>query len=417
MRRCLYIDVDAGICEHRELPPELCACGGRALSSLLAAMHPDSLCIAPGLLADCRCASAGRCSVSCSDASGAVRHSNAGGTAGGALARAGLAAVVIRGASSAEPEERRVPLYDLVIGPSQTHLVPSSGGREGVSERMRLLAERWPDAAALITAGNAGEALLPVASLSFSDHRLALSSHAGSGSGALLCRKGLRSLVILRAEGPEHAVDPQGLENAVRAFVRILRERRAGAAASVKGCTSACVLACHENSSPAGRADGGKWPGHAEYWSMGDAERDDEDGRRFVRICDELGADAFALGRLLMQATDAGQLAKGDAEAALRELETLGMDPKASILHDAARHWQSKKKRSAGGSARQDMVMDCLGICRFAADALEQSAEARAAVADMVRCRYGWGAEALEAMADRGLAAEEGTDVPVRREG
>ncbi len=409
MRSCLYVDADSGLCRIQPLPPELKASGGRALASCLAAEKPGRLCLAPGLLTGSRCASAGRCAVSCSHADGQVFHSNAGGAAGPAMAAAGLAAIVVEcGRGAAVPASLR----DLVIGRGEAHLVPTAVRSRGVPGAMAELASAYPDAAALISSGSAGMMGLPMASLTFSDHRLKASSHAGSGSGTLLCRGGLRSIAFLK-DISSHARVQEGVAEATLRFVKVLKGVRGDEPVASHGCTSSCVLDCHKNSAASsGKKSGGRsgWPGFQRLWATGDAELDAMLAGRFMKLCDEIGADAFALGSVLELAAGQGMLASGNGEAALAELAKLASAGE-SLLRAPAMAWSmGAGKKASHGEDMQGVVMDCLGICRFAADAMMRSGDVREAVLDLLRCLHGLGEEDLYLMAAAGLAAEKGRD-------
>lgn len=406
MRSYLHVDMDAGLCRILPLPPELESCGGRALASLLAAQKPGRLCLSPGLLTGCRCASAGRCAVSCSQAGGRVLHSNAGGNAGPALAALGLAALVIEPRRGAKKE-----LHDLVIGDGQAHTVPAATQGLYISSGMEKLASAFPEAAALISSGPAGECCLPMASLAFSDHRFRPTSHAGSRSGVLLCGGGLHSIVILKkAKGREG--ESRELAEASRNFMEALRSVRGEGGVSSRGCTSGCVLDCHKSDAfqPKAGKKGGKagWPGFREHWSSGDETADALHMKRFMLLCDELGVDTVALGHVMLEAAEHGLFPSGDAEAALNELEKLAV-PGSSPLCDLAKTWSdAAEKPGAKEESLQDVVMDCLGICRFAADAVVQKPAVRDAAMEMVRCLHGLSPDDLYRMASRVLLAESG---------
>jgi hypothetical protein len=127
-----------------------------------------------------------------------------------------------------------------------------------------------------------------------------------------------------------------------------------------------------------------------------------------MKLCDEIGADAFALGSVLELAAGQGMLASGNGEAALAELEKLASAGE-SLLRAPAMAWSmGAGKRASRGEDIQGVVMDCLGICRFAADAMVRSGEVRKAVLELLRCLHGLGEEDLYLMAAAGLAAENG---------
>ena len=422
MRRYLLADMDTGTCRFEPLPQPLAPLGGRALASFLAAQIPGSLCFAPGILAGCRAASAGRCSVSCVSDTGApdgsVLHSNAGGAFGYALASAGLPAVVIRGGKAAPtPAES----FILLIRQGSASLEPCLLPCLGVADTMREMTARWPDAAALVTVGPAALHSLPMASLEFSDSRLRPGGHAGGGAGAALFHKGLRGIVVLGTKSDVPAADPEGLKNAARRFLSALKELRGSIPASKGGCSPHCALGCHhkkDSTAPDGKSDrsgkGGafKWPGFSEYWSCGDEAANDANTRRFASLCDDLGADAFILARIMMQAADNGLLEKGRADHALAELEKLIHAPESSALYAPAMACTEKRGRKNLNEDVQDVIMDCLGICRFAADAMLLAPETRDAVWDMVRCMHGLAPANANDMAAAVLAVEHGPEHP-----
>ena len=325
------------------------------------------------------------------------------------MAAAGLAAIVVecrRGAAALSS------LRDLVIGHGEARLVSSVVRSRGVSGSMAELASAYPGASALISSGSAGVMGLPMASLAFSDHRLKASSHAGSGSGALLCRGGLRSIVFLK-DISSHTRVQEGVAEATLRFVKVLKAVRGDAPVASHGCTSSCVLDCHKNSgaSPE-KKSGGRyvWPGFQKLWATGDAELDALFSGRFMTLCDEIGADAFALGSVLEQAAGQGMFASGDAEAALAELGKLA-SAESSLLRAPAMEWgMGAGKRASRGEDMQGVIMDCLGICRFAADAMMRSGDVREAVLELLRCMHGLGEEDLYLMAAAGLAAENGRE-------
>ncbi|MBQ9105061.1 MAG: hypothetical protein IJY48_02880, partial [Mailhella sp.] len=134
--------------------------------------------------------------------------------------------------------------------------------------------------------------------------------------------------------------------------------------------------------------------------------------RRFASLCDDMGADAFILARLMMQAADDGLLEKGRADHALAELEKLAHAPESSALWAPAMACTEKRGRKNLNEDIQDVIMDCLGICRFAADAMMIRPETRDAVWDMVRCMHGLEPENADAMAAAVLAVERGPEHP-----
>ena len=63
----------------------------------------------------------------------------------------------------------------------------------------------------------------------------------------------------------------------------------------------------------------------------------------------------------------------------------------------------------------QGVIMDCLGVCRFAADAVVRVPAVHTAMLDMVRCLHGLSLDDLYVMASAVLQVESGGQAPALR--
>lgn len=400
MHSYLHINMAEGIFHYKKVPPSLQGYGGRALADALADTFPCSAVLAPGAFSGCRCASNGRVSVVCSSQDGVLFPSNAGGAASEAITALGLSAIVIDGGRE---EGGGDDLHDLVIGPEGVSVEKSRCRGREISSSMQMLAEAWPKAAAVICAGLAGEQHLPMASLAFSGKKLAPSGHAGSGSGAIFCRSRIRSMVLLPGTCSVQPAEPENFEKAARRFAHLLKQAGMKGAALAERCSSRCVIDCHrgEGSEAGAGASSGKkmrWPGQREFWTTGDDAADERLALRFTELCDGIGADAFAVGELLSAAVKAGVIPGGNAEKALEEVRKLGYG--TSAFQAMAVSWPMARRKGKSREAElQNIVMDSLGICRFACEAAERFAEVKECMHDMLYFLHGLLPGSLDAMA------------------
>ncbi|MFC1736676.1 aldehyde ferredoxin oxidoreductase N-terminal domain-containing protein, partial [Candidatus Hydrogenedentota bacterium] len=113
-----------------ELPEAFQGLGGRGLTSAIVSAEVEPTCsaigpsnklvFAPGLLGGTNCANSGRISVGGkSPLTGGIKEANSGGQAGGYLARLGIAAIVVEGAS---PDGK---FHKLVVGKDKAELAPA----------------------------------------------------------------------------------------------------------------------------------------------------------------------------------------------------------------------------------------------------------------------------------------------------
>ena len=405
MRNLLCVDMTAGACSLVPLPKNLAALGGRGLASMLVAngMPPDSnplgpanmLAIAPGLLSGC-CASSGRTAVTCkSPLDGIIPSANAGGLPGEALARHGIAAVQIEGTA---PPGRWL---DLVINAKGAALEPSTVNGHNTYMAMASLGQQHGATCPCLTIGKAGEACLPLATIAFSDRAGQPTRHAGGGSGAVMGSKGLKAIVI--KDTPEKPVmtDNAAFDASAKRFADALhaRKRKAGGHVPYKGCAPGCVLECKDGSAGTKRSDGslGKWPDYMRLWSTSTAptEADYANLDRYAHLCNDLGVDTFAVGEMLGLLVSQNALERGDAQGALDLLEAMNGNPLSAGLYahlspDAGVQDNSEAtRRFYKDHTEESVILDSLGICLFASQALAEEEEARTALAAMLAARYG----------------------------
>lgn len=364
------------------VPERHAGLGGRGLSSVLindlvpADCDPlgreNLLIFAPGLLSGTPLANTGRLSIGGkSPLTGGIKEANAGGTMAVALARHGIRAVIIEG---------KAPLGELYcIAINKAGEVSLVDAREYKGMRnyalARTLLDRYGARHSIALAGAAGEMGLSSASIQVTDPDGApCRAAARGGLGAVMGAKGVKALIV-SGEGatPRPVLDSALMRDAVKSFTRnIQRDGWAGqmlpqfGTASIlantnasgalptrnarqghfeqaekidgdalfetiterggrtthKGC-SRCIIHCSnvyvdENGAPVTSA--------LEYetmWSMGAMPCiDDLDAvARLDFLCDDIGLDTMNTGTALAVAMDAGLLAFGDADGAIRLVE------------------------------------------------------------------------------------------------
>lgn len=175
----------------------------------------NKLILANGLLAGLHVACAGRLSVGGkSPLTGGAKEANAGGTAGDAMARVGVRAVIVEG----QPDPDR--LFLLHIGDGKPRLVPADKYRRlGTFDLCRQLYEEFGRKVAVICIGPAGELGLGAAGVAVSDAEGFPTRYAARGGvGALMGSKGLKAVVIEQGRSSPPIHDKAGFRRAVQAF-------------------------------------------------------------------------------------------------------------------------------------------------------------------------------------------------------
>lgn len=205
--RIIRVDMTTGDVTDEPAPGAYARLGGRALTSRMlleetdARIHPLSeaakLFIAPGLLAGTAVTTSGRTSFGFkSPLTGGTKEANVGGQLGHRLARLGIKAIVVSGASpdgwkrlDIDGKGVRLSSADDLAGRSNYDL-----HRELVGEALRTRAAA--------TIGPAGEQRLSSASVAVTDPEGRPTRHAARGGpGAVMGAKGLKAIVVDDAEG------------------------------------------------------------------------------------------------------------------------------------------------------------------------------------------------------------------------
>ncbi len=364
------------------VPEAYTGLGGRGLTSIMIndlvpadcdPLGPDNLLIvAPGLLSGTPLVNTGRLSIGAkSPLTGGIKEANAGGTMAVALARLGIKALLVEGQAAAGE------LYSLVIDKDGAPSLVDATAHKGMRNYAlaRTLLDAYGPKHSLALAGPAGEKGLASASIQITDPDGApCRAAARGGLGAVMGAKGLKAMVVSR-EGvtPPPALDAAILSEAAKSFAqgikrdgwasqvlprfgtasilantnasgalpthnarqgsfeqagqidgdamyRLISQR--GGQTTHKGC-SRCIINC---SNVYVDADGAPITSALEYetmWAMGAMPGiDDLDAiARLDFLCDDIGLDTMNTGTALAVAMDAGHLAFGDAEGAIRLVE------------------------------------------------------------------------------------------------
>ncbi|MBU1742133.1 MAG: aldehyde ferredoxin oxidoreductase, partial [Proteobacteria bacterium] len=384
MFKILRVNMSDQTARFEDIPSDYEGLGGRGLTSAIVAQEVDPTCnpvgplnkivFAPGLLGGTNCANSGRISVGGkSPLTGGIKESNSGGQAGQYLAKLGVQAIVVEG----DPPAGK--LFRLVVGQDKAELQAADDLKGlGNYDTIAKLVQVHGDKMGYVSIGQAGEWLLPSASVAFTDRELRPTRHAGRGGlGAVMGSKGLKAIVIDPEGGQlapladreafkeaskrfakalgEHPVTSEGLANyGTDVLINILNEagglptrnfssgRFEGAEKvsgetlneiTVKrkgnpthGCMSGCVIRCSGiYVDPAGKYVS-KWPEYETVWAWGpNCGVDDLDAiARLDRMCDDFGLDTIETGCAMAVAMEAGLKKFGDAAGAEELLAEVG---------------------------------------------------------------------------------------------
>lgn len=367
------------------VPEQFMGLGGRGLTSTVInaqvpptcdALGPDNkLIIAPGALSGTRLINTSRVSIGAkSPLTGTIKESNAGGTAGAALGKLGITAVVVDGQASGG--NRFILKID---NQGEAELIPADAfkGMRTYALTAKLL-ETYGPKNSILAIGPAGETQLASASIQASDVDGRPCRAAGRGGlGAVMGAKGLKAVVISQEGKSADAVaDPDAFTAAAKAYAQAVKEHpmtgqmlpalgTAGLVAPVNamgafpsrnatqgvmenwekisgetlakliqerggqtshlGCAQ-CAVRC-SNEFP--DKDGNYVTSSLEYetiWSMGGMTGiDDLDIiAQLDRLCDDIGLDTMNIGVAVACAMDAGKIRFGDGPAALGLVEEIG---------------------------------------------------------------------------------------------
>jgi aldehyde:ferredoxin oxidoreductase len=230
--KLLRVDMSKRQVRWQEVPEIYQRLGGRALIAKLLleevpptcdALGPDNkLIFTPGLLGGAGVVAAGRLSVGGkSPLTGGVKEANAGGTAGDALGKMGIKAVVV--------EEQNEPgnFFILNIHGENAELLPAediSGlGTYATSDKLQ---ERFGSDCTIISIGQAGEQQMRGSGICVTGEKDQRSNHAARGGlGAVMGSKGLKAVVIKKPESRADAfADKNLIRTAARTFIMKLVE-------------------------------------------------------------------------------------------------------------------------------------------------------------------------------------------------
>ena len=192
-----------------EIPPTCDALG----------LH-NKLIITPGLLGGAGVSAAGRLSVGAkSPLTGGVKEANAGGTAGDALGKLGIKAIVVEG------QAQQGSLYLVHIKDNSAELLPAGDlkglGTYATTDRLQ---ERFGEGCTVIAIGQAGELLMQGAGIAVSGERDQRSNHAARGGlGAVMGSKGVKAIVLDKPVGKTIAMaNAELFRTAARIFAQKL---------------------------------------------------------------------------------------------------------------------------------------------------------------------------------------------------
>ncbi|MTI84782.1 MAG: aldehyde ferredoxin oxidoreductase [Firmicutes bacterium] len=380
MPKILRVNMTTKEVKFEDVPEKYAALGGRGLTSqmVLDDVPPtceplgefNKLVIAPGLLSGTNAPSSGRLSVGGkSPLTGGIKESNAGGISSQKLGSMGIKAIVIEG----KPAEKGS--YMLKLSEEGAELVAADDlAGKGTYDVTKICRERFNDKVAVITIGPAGEMLMPSAGLTNNDTEGNSSRYAGRGGlGAVMGSKGLKAIVIDCNKTFDAPVqDSDAFKVAAKKFTKILLDHpvcgqglpaygtnvlmniinEAGAlpvrnfskgrfdkandvggeklaeVAKERGgkATHACHPGCVMRCSNVYPMPDGKVCAPIEYetaWCFGpNLEISDLDVvAKLNYICNDVGLDTIEAGCTLGVLAEAGVIAFGDGEAAIKALE------------------------------------------------------------------------------------------------
>jgi aldehyde:ferredoxin oxidoreductase len=201
--KLLRVDMKQHQVSRESVPAIYERLGGRALIArmLLEEVPPtcdalgplNKLVFSPGLLGGCGVTTAGRLSVGAkSPLTKGIKEANAGGTAGDALGKLGIKAVVIEGHA---PKNN---WYILRIQANAAEILPAGDARGlGTYATSDLLQEKFGAGSTVISIGQAGEMCMGGAGICVTGEGGQRSNHAARGGlGAVMGSKGLKAIVI-----------------------------------------------------------------------------------------------------------------------------------------------------------------------------------------------------------------------------
>ena len=379
--RIIRVDMSTGAITEERAPETHALLGGRALTARMlldetdARIHPLSeaakLFIAPGLLAGTAVTTSGRTSFGFkSPLTGGTKEANVGGQLGHRLARLGIKAIVVSGASP-DGWQR----LDIDGGGARLSSAEDLVGRSNYDLHRELVGEALRTRAAA-TIGPAGEHRMASASIAVTDPEGRPTRHAARGGpGAVMGAKGLKAIVVDDADGArtvpgENAKDFKGevvkFSKMVLEDPRVHNTSRYGTAGVIKfvnrdnvlsmptrnhrkgnweeansisgqvieelgkerggkmlPCMAGCIIKCAILYND---ADGEHVTTALEFETIALLGSNLEIGpadavAELDRLCDDIGLDTIEVGNAIGVAMEAGVLAWGDWEGTKRLLD------------------------------------------------------------------------------------------------
>ena len=367
-----------------EMPEEYRELGGRGLTSTMinnevpAGCHPlgsdNKLVFAPGLLTGTPLINTSRLSVGAkSPLTGGIKESNVGGTAAYALARLGIAAVVVEGQAPADS------YFSLVIEADGSVELIDAKAHKGMRTYALVdtLSATYGEQYSVTCIGPAGDFQLLSASVQTTDLDGRPCRAAGRGGlGAVMGSKGLKAMIVSRkGKTPDPLASPEAFKTASKAYAEAVKAdefsgeilpqlgtaclvgainaagafptrnardgqfegaekiggealaellKARGGKTTHKGCAQ-CIIDCSNEFVD----DKGSYvTSSLEYetiWSMGGMlGNDDLDSiARLDFLCDDIGLDTMNTGVAIAVAMDAGYCAFGDGAAAIELVESV----------------------------------------------------------------------------------------------
>ncbi len=384
MFKILRVNMADQSVKFEDIADEYQGLGGRGITSAIVAREVEPTCnalgplnklvFAPGLLGGTSAANSGRISVGGkSPLTGGIKESNSGGQAGQYLAKLGIQAIVLEG----DPPAGK--LFKLVVAKDEAKLLPADDLKGlGNYDTVAKLVDEYGDKMGFASIGQAGEFLLPAASVAFTDRELRPTRHSGRGGlGAVMGSKGVKAIIFDPSGGQsaplkdpdafkeaakrfakglaEHPVTSEGLANyGTDILINILNEAgglptrnfssgqfegaekvagetlnqiTAERKGTIKhGCMSGCVIRCSGIFlGPDGQYIS-KWPEYETVWAWGpNCGIDDLDAiARIDRMCDDFGIDTIEVGCAMAVAMEGGLLSFGDAAGAEKLVAEVG---------------------------------------------------------------------------------------------
>jgi aldehyde:ferredoxin oxidoreductase len=381
MKKLLRIDLEANRYRYEDVPPVYANLGGRGLTSKIVSEEipaktdalgkENKLVFAAGILAGTAAPNNGRLSVGAkSPLTNTIKEANAGGAAAQKMARLGVQGIVVEGVSKG--------MVAVKVTKDGVNFIEAGGfrGLGNYETTSRLRSDHGSDCA-LITIGQAGEALLKAASVSVTSPDFRIRIAARGGLGAVMGSKNLKAVIIddTGADGVEVS-DAATLKEAAAALSKgilshplmeglkqlgtsllVMMINSAGClptknysigqfegaekisgefmaqtmakrpnSKSVHRCMNGCIINC---SNVYTDEQGNEIVSGLEYETLGLVGSNCcisnlDDIARINRLCNDLGLDTMDVGASVAIAMEAGLLPWGDGKAAYALIEEVG---------------------------------------------------------------------------------------------